>query len=321
MDMQNETEQTKTPSNQTVGTEQIVHNKHCCSCVGKEHTTAFCNSHILGKVQTSSHPKVVQLSCGRKLPIVETEGSQIPSRNIYNLPVVKGVVEDTEVKTLRDGGCSGVVRSDFVRPDQYTETHVCYLIDGTVRSVPSMFELFQVARVHIDSPYYTGMVEASCVDSPVFDLIVGNIPGARAVNDPDPHWHSTKEADTHTETIEMSTEETDTLSNTTETDQEVYAVLTRQQAKALHKPTKPLNVPKQISNTMNAEQLRFAQLADKSLTKLWERTKTQTKLKQLKMMKHGLKRNTHCCFDFTNRQKLTNYTNKWWYQFSCRKKS
>ena len=99
-----------------------------------------------------------------------------------------------------------------------------------------------------------------------------HIPGARAVNDPDPHWHSTKEADTHTETIEISTEETDTLSNTNETDQEVHAVLTRQQANALHKPTKPLNVPKQISNTMNAEQLRLAQLADKSLTKLWEQT-------------------------------------------------
>ncbi len=99
-----------------------------------------------------------------------------------------------------------------------------------------------------------------------------HIPGARAVNDPDPHWHSTKKADTHTETIEISTEETDTLSNTNETDQEVHAVLTRQQANALHKPTKPLNVPKQISNTMNAEQLRLAQLADKSLTKLWEQT-------------------------------------------------
>ena len=104
---------------------------------------------------------------------------------------------------------------------------------------------------------------------------MGNIPGARAVNYPDPHWHNTNEADTHTETIEISTEETD---------QEVHAVLTRQQAKALHRP---LNVPKQISNTMNAEQLRLAQLADKSWTKLWEQTKTQTKLKHLKMVKHG----------------------------------
>ncbi len=151
--MDSETEQTKTPSNQTVCTEQIVDNKHCCSCVGKEHTTAFCYSHILGKVQTSSNPKVVQLSCGRKLPIVETEGSKISSRNISNLPILKGVVEDTEVKTFRDSGCSGVVvRSDLVLPDQYTEAqHVCYLIDGTVRTFP-------LARVHIDSPYYTGMV-------------------------------------------------------------------------------------------------------------------------------------------------------------------
>ena len=75
---------------------------------------------------------------------METEGSQIHSRNVSNLPIVKGVVEDTEVKTLRDGGCSGVVvRLELVHSDQYTKAqHVCYLINGTV-------QMFPVARVHI----------------------------------------------------------------------------------------------------------------------------------------------------------------------------
>ena len=33
-----------------------------------------------------------------------------------------------------------------------------------------------------------GQVEAQCLPDAVYDLIVGNVPGARAAEDPDPSW-------------------------------------------------------------------------------------------------------------------------------------
>ena len=47
----------------------------------------------------------------------------------------------------------------------------CVLIDSTVRRTP-------VARIHISTSYYTGMTKAVCMNNPLFDVIVGNIPGA-----------------------------------------------------------------------------------------------------------------------------------------------
>ena len=52
----------------------------------------------------------------------------------------------------------------------------CVLIDGTVRKFP-------VARIHINTPYYTGNVVALCMETPVYDLILGNIQGARCPSD------------------------------------------------------------------------------------------------------------------------------------------
>jgi len=46
------------------------------------------------------------------------------------------------------------------------------LIDGVVKRYPP-------AIVDLDTPYYTGMVKVLCMDTPVQDIIVGNIPGAR----------------------------------------------------------------------------------------------------------------------------------------------
>ena len=38
------------------------------------------------------------------------------------------------------------------------------------------------------SPIYTETVEAMCMKDPLFDLIIGNVPGARKPNDPNPEW-------------------------------------------------------------------------------------------------------------------------------------
>jgi len=44
------------------------------------------------------------------------------------------------------------------------------LIDGTVRQTP-------VAKIHVETPYFTGETTAICMKEPLFDLIIGNLRG------------------------------------------------------------------------------------------------------------------------------------------------
>ena len=45
-----------------------------------------------------------------------------------------------------------------------------------------------IARIEVDTPFYTRTVEAICMKDPLFDLIIGNVLGARKPNDPNPEW-------------------------------------------------------------------------------------------------------------------------------------
>ena len=66
--------------------------------------------------------------------------------------------------------------------DQFTgDLDVILLIDKTARKVP-------IAKIDVDTPYLKGQVEAQCLPDAVYDLIVGNVQGARAADDPDPSW-------------------------------------------------------------------------------------------------------------------------------------
>jgi len=49
------------------------------------------------------------------------------------------------------------------------------LIDGVVKRYPT-------AVVELDTPYYTGITKVLCVETPVQDIIIGNIPGARGTD-------------------------------------------------------------------------------------------------------------------------------------------
>ena len=42
-----------------------------------------------------------------------------------------------------------------------------------------------VVHIMVDTPYFTGPFNALSVEKPVYDIVVGNIPGARDANDPD----------------------------------------------------------------------------------------------------------------------------------------
>ena len=124
---------------------------------------------------------IAKLQCGHELPVVSAACKDGPHRL---MPVTEGLVGSHKVSVLRDTGCSGVViRTDLVTPDLMTGEHKhCVFLNGTVQKLPT-------AKVYIDTPYFIGEVEAICMSTPVYDVVVGNIKDARPPDDPQPGWH------------------------------------------------------------------------------------------------------------------------------------
>ena len=211
-------------------------------------TGATCMMQLLSGSIENNHLK---LATGEALPIISGACGHKKFSRKTNLPVFKGKVGDTMVDTLRDSGCTGVVvQSSLIKPEQLTgKVHLCILIDGTVKKVP-------MANIQVDTPFFVGEVEAMSMESPIYPLVLGNIPGIRSPSDPNPEWNSLKEKET-------------------------VAVLTRAQSEKLKKPITPLKVPGEIELSLTAEQFKQEQLNDSSLKLLWEMSK-DSKLIKLK---------------------------------------
>ncbi|KAL8598501.1 hypothetical protein ACOMHN_051289 [Nucella lapillus] len=151
-----------------------------------------------------------------------------------SLPVKEGWIGQCKVKVLRDTGCScGVVRASLVKEEDLTgQVQTCTLIDGTKREFP-------VAELVVRTPYFSGKLSALVMESPIYDLIVGNVPGARDPGDP--------------------------LLLTAET----AAVQTR--SHRAEKGVKPLLVSaRKAGIEASPEEVRKAQEGDPSLEKLWK---------------------------------------------------
>jgi len=135
------------------------------------------------EVKSGTKDEYLLLACGKKIPLVSSACVEPLAGVRSKMPVVKGRVGEKSVDILRDTGCSGiVVKKDLVSEDQFTgEFNVMLLIDNTARKVP-------IAKIDVDTPYLKGRVEAQCLPDPIYDLVVGNVPGARAAEDPDPSW-------------------------------------------------------------------------------------------------------------------------------------
>jgi len=63
------------------------------------------------------------------------------------------------------------------------------LIDGTVRQTP-------VAKIHVETPYFTGVTTAVCMKEPLYDLIIGNVKGVHHA-----HGHLAPRASEHSTVV------------------------------------------------------------------------------------------------------------------------
>ena len=193
---------------------KCINNCNCVNCNSLQvsHTGSACVQDISPVATKDSCECVtnesITLACGRSLPIIVGSCHKVLARS--KLPVTKGVVNGSTVEVLRDTGCTGIViKKSLINPNQFIEqVQSCMLIDGSILKVP-------MAHVFIDSPYFTGYADVMCMKEPVYDLIIGNVPGAKPVDKPDELW---KPQD------------------------QMIAVMTRSAAQKLDKALKPLNV-------------------------------------------------------------------------------
>ena len=99
------------------------------------------------------------------------------------LPHLRGKWNGHDVSVLRDSGSDGViVKRDLCKESDFIGgMGRCIFVDGSQVNAP-------MVRVHLDTPYFVGTVRALAMASPFFDVIIGNIDGARHVNEPDESW-------------------------------------------------------------------------------------------------------------------------------------
>ena len=162
------------------------------------------------------------------------------------LKVGKGKINNHVVQTLRDSGCSTIcVNKKLVRPEQLTgEYYTCLFLNGSTVQAP-------VAIVDIDTPYLSqNGIKALCLKDPAYDLVIGDVEGARCKCDPKPDWAIEK----------------------------VSAVTTRSQYQKVRKPLKPLKVVIHEDEAgVTPEILRDLQFKDETLNKIRDTDKIQEK--------------------------------------------
>ncbi|XP_064468147.1 atlastin-2-like isoform X3 [Ornithodoros turicata] len=143
---------------------------------------------------------------------------------VGELPSCVGFLGGRKVEVLRDTGSNMVlVHRSLVAEEQLTgDNCTVYLADNTQRSWPE-------ARIDLHTPYLEGIVSAYCVDQPLFDVMIGNVPGVRTVK---------------TITEPPQVEQLDSTAQGGEPSAEgVAGVVTRGQTRQARRSRPPLKVP------------------------------------------------------------------------------
>ncbi|XP_070184061.1 uncharacterized protein [Littorina saxatilis] len=140
----------------------------------------------------------------------------------------------------------------------------------------SKLPAFTDGKDQIDTPYFTGEVEAVCPKKPLYDLLIGNIGGARRPDDPDVEWRmgATQPAVEEEDPLPFANEDISELLrddratvHRRDQPQVVSAVTTRAQAKK-DKTTTPLRVTNSSATAVvDRDRLIQLQEADLTLTK------------------------------------------------------
>ncbi|XP_042144369.1 uncharacterized protein LOC120836664 [Ixodes scapularis] len=162
----------------------------CQRCGRKGHKTEVCRGQTKPQASGIYMPRqdrkdrnvtdgFLELKDGTKIPVVNAVMTPRHKFLVERMPVVEGVIGQKKITVLRDTGSNTViVRRGLVDDGLLTGTkRLVYLVDGTVKMLPE-------AHIHVKTPYFDGGLKALCMDGPLYDLVLGNIPGAREPDDP-----------------------------------------------------------------------------------------------------------------------------------------
>ena len=222
------------------------------------------------------------------------------SRNCRELPICDGYVNDIPVKVLRDTGCTAIiVKRSLVKPEDLTgEIKMMVLINRIVVKVP-------VAMCFVRTPMLTGFVEVLCLEDPICELIIGNVPGIQddracdvTVGD-----EAGKEDDVHDESRHEIASEDDEGSAPTSDEQvegkpagikamqmlqvdTAGAVTTRARRMREAKPCEPLLVPVADQTGISVAEFREKQRDDPSSKRLWESATASRPAESAEPLKH-----------------------------------
>ena len=150
-----------------------------------EKATGTCDGN--GKVDRSVaeeiHDGNIELASGRTVPVITNCGAcdgLVERQRSDRLPIMKGLVEDKLVDTMRDSGADCVVvRRDLVNKGQLTGK-TCFIL-----RIDNTMIVAEEAVINVKTPYLSGRVRALCIPNSICDLVIGNVEGARNPDDPD----------------------------------------------------------------------------------------------------------------------------------------
>ena len=117
------------------------------------------------KKETERGMDTLKLKAGKKIKMLN--GACMEAEIKDNLLVMSDKVRNKNVEVLRDSGCNGViVKRKFVdEAEFFGKVGYMMTVNRTLIRAP-------IARIEVDTPFYTGTVEAVSMKDPLFDLII-----------------------------------------------------------------------------------------------------------------------------------------------------
>lgn len=156
----------------------------CDYCRNAGHTVQNCHKKKRDKAQhyvavavsvpsCEKHNEVTLAWGGTLQSVMAAQAIDLPFSN--NMPVAAGTVNGLPVTVLRDSGCSTIIVRKGLVPGKNTIKRIV-----PVRMVNGTVEEATVTEITLVSPYYSGTIGALEMESPLYDVIIGNIPGAKS---------------------------------------------------------------------------------------------------------------------------------------------
>ena len=172
--------------------------KYCSHCKMNNHNTADCRRPGAKSVHAAAATTREDTTTTDNTPNMgESTEIILNGKKYVNSAVCKDgpnftdgatVTFDAEVNgqqatVIRDTGCSCiVVNAKYVQPHQFTgESTYLRMADASVREA-------KYAHVSIRSPFYNGVTKAAVMERTIYDLLIGNIDGARPADQPLDNW-------------------------------------------------------------------------------------------------------------------------------------